>query len=398
MTNSQLSKTMEAFPEEVLTSTIQGPIYIDDTTLRDGEQTAGVVFANDEKIHIAKMLDLVGVHQIEAGIPAMGGDEKQAIKEIASLGLKASVMGWNRAVISDVKHSLECGVDAVALSISSSDIHIEHKLAKDRKWVLDSIRDSVKFAKDNDLYVSVNAEDASRSDPEFLVEFAATAKQAGADRLRYCDTVGILDPLQFYKRIKALKEQVEIDIEVHTHNDFGMATANSIAGLEAGANYVNTTVNGLGERAGNSSMEELVMALRYNKNLELNIQTSLFRELSEYVALASGRSLPTWKPVVGSNLFVYESEGRASGVTRDPATYEMFLPGEVGLLRRFSVGKYSGPTVIRRKLREQGFHPSEEEVYKLVPILRSRSIALKRSLFDNEVQDAYTLLRERSLQ
>ncbi len=398
MTNNQLSKTMEAFPEEVLTSTIQGPIYIDDTTLRDGEQTAGVVFANDEKIHIAKMLDLVGVHQIEAGIPAMGGDEKQAIKEIASLGLKASVMGWNRAVISDVKHSLECGVDAVALSISSSDIHIKHKLAKDRKWVLDSIRDSVKFAKDNDLYVSVNAEDASRSDPEFLVEFAATAKQAGADRLRYCDTVGILDPLQFYKRIKALKEQVEIDIEVHTHNDFGMATANSIAGLEAGANYVNTTVNGLGERAGNSSMEELVMALRYNKSLELNIQTSLFRELSEYVALASGRSLPTWKPVVGSNLFVYESEGRASGVTRDPATYEMFLPGEVGLPRRFSVGKYSGPTVIRRKLREQGFHPSEEEVLKLIPILRSRSIALKRSLFDNEVQDAYALLRERSLQ
>jgi homocitrate synthase NifV len=397
MTNHQLSKSMEAFPEEVLTSKIQGPIYIDDTTLRDGEQTAGVVFANDEKIHIAKMLDLIGVHQIEAGIPAMGGDEKQAIQEIASLGLKASVMGWNRAVISDIKHSLDCGVDAVALSISSSDIHIKHKLAKDRKWVLDSIRDSVKFAKDHDLYVSVNAEDASRSDPDFLVEFAATAKQAGADRLRYCDTVGILDPLQFYKRIKALKDQVEIDIEMHTHNDFGMATANAIAGLEAGANYVNTTVNGLGERAGNASMEELVMALRYNKNLELDIQTSLFRELSEYVALASGRSIPAWKPVIGSNLFVYESEGRASGVVRDPATYEMFLPGEVGLPRRFSVGKYSGPTVIRRKLREQGLHPTEDEVSKLVPLLRSRSIALKRSLFDNEVFDAYALMRERSL-
>ena len=392
-----LSKSMEAFPEEVLTSQIKGPIYIDDTTLRDGEQTAGVVFANDEKIHIAKMLDLIGVHQIEAGIPAMGGDEKQAIKEIASLGLKASVMGWNRAVISDVKHSLDCGVDAVALSISSSDIHIKHKLEKDREWVLDSIRDSVAFAKDHDLYVSVNAEDASRSDPDFLVEFAATAKEAGADRLRYCDTVGILDPLQFYKRIKALKDQVEIDIEMHTHNDFGMATANAIAGLEAGANYVNTTINGLGERAGNASMEELVMALRYNKNLELDIQTSLFRELSEYVALASRRSLPAWKPVIGSNLFVYESEGRASGVVRDPSTYEMFLPGEVGLLRRFSVGKYSGPTVIRRKLREGGFHPTEEEVFKLIPILRSRSIALKRSLFDKEVMNAYVLLKERSL-
>lgn len=394
----QSKNSLEAFPEEVLTSKITGPIYIDDTTLRDGEQTAGVVFANDEKIHIAKMLDLIGVHQIEAGIPAMGGDEKEAIKQIAALGLNASVLGWNRAVISDIKHSLECGVDAVALSISSSDIHIKHKLGKDRQWVLDSIRDSVKYSKDHDLYVSVNAEDASRSDLDFLVEFAAMAKESGADRLRYCDTVGILDPLQFYKCIKTLKDQVDIEIEMHTHNDFGMATANAIAGLEAGATYVNTTINGLGERAGNASMEELVMALRYNKNLVMDIQTSLFRELSEYVALASGRSIPTWKPVVGSNLFVYESEGRASGVVRDPATYEMFLPGEVGLSRRFSVGKYSGPTVIRRKLREQGFHPTEEEVCKLVPILRSRSIALKRSLFDNETLDAYALLRERSLQ
>ena len=129
---------MEAFPEEVLTSKIQGPVYIDDTTLRDGEQTAGVVFANEEKLHIARLLDRVGVHQIEAGIPAMGGDEKAAITEIAHLGLSASVLGWNRAVVSDVQHSVDCGVDAVAISISSSDIHIEHKLGKDRQWVLDS--------------------------------------------------------------------------------------------------------------------------------------------------------------------------------------------------------------------------------------------------------------------
>lgn len=386
---------LEAFPEEVLTSKIKGPVYIDDTTLRDGEQTAGVVFANEEKIHIATMLDRIGVHQIEAGVPAMGGDEKEAIREIVSLGLSASILGWNRAVISDLKHSLDCGVDAVAISISSSDIHIEHKLGRDRKWVLDSVRKAVSFAKDHELYVSVNAEDSSRSDPDFLIEFAANAKAAGADRLRYCDTVGILDPLGTYKRVKALHDAVDLDIEMHTHNDFGMATANAIAGLEAGAVYVNTTVNGLGERAGNASMEELVMALRYNQGLEMDIQTSLFRELAEYVALASGRSLPTWKPVVGGNLFVYESEGRASGVVRDPATYEMFLPGEVGLLRRFSVGKYSGPTVVRRKLREQGHHASEKEIETLVPVLRSRSISLKRSLFDNEVIDAYLMLRER---
>lgn len=385
----------EAFPEEVLTTKITGPVFIDDTTLRDGEQTAGVVFANQEKLHIARLLDQIGVHQIEAGVPAMGGDEKHAIREIASLGLSASVLGWNRAVISDLEHSLDCGVDAVAISISSSDIHIEHKLGRDREWVLDSVRKAVSFAKDHELYVSVNAEDSSRSDPDFLIEFAENAREAGADRLRYCDTVGILDPLGTYKRVKALIDAVDIEIEMHTHNDFGMATANAIAGLEAGATYVNTTVNGLGERAGNASMEELVMALRYNQGVEMDIQTSLFRELAEYVALASGRSIPTWKPVVGGNLFVYESEGRASGVVRDPATYEMFLPGEVGLLRRFSVGKYSGPSVVRRKLREHGYHPSREEIAQLVPVLRSRSVSLKRSLFDSEVIEAHLMLKER---
>jgi homocitrate synthase NifV len=386
---------MEAFPEEVLTSKIEGPVYIDDTTLRDGEQTAGVVFANEEKLHIARMLSLIGVHQIEAGIPAMEGDEKEAIKQIVDLELSSSILGWNRAVVSDIKHSLDCGVDAVAISISSSDIHIEHKLRRDRQWVLDSVQRAVEFAKSHDVYVSVNAEDSSRADPEFLIQFARAAKGAGADRLRYCDTVGILDPLGIYKRVKALIDEVDIPIEMHTHNDFGMATANAIAGLEAGATYVNTTVNGLGERAGNASMEELVMALQYCKSIDLDIRTSLFRELSEYVALASGRSLPTWKPVVGGNLFVYESEGRASGVVRDPTTYEIFLPGEVGLLRRFSVGKYSGPSVIRRKLREQGYHPSDEEVQAMVPILRARSIGLKRSLFDSEVVGAYSMLKEK---
>jgi homocitrate synthase NifV len=385
----------DKFAEEMLTARIAGPVYLDDTTLRDGEQTAGVVFANEEKINIAKMLARLGVHQIEAGVPAMGGDEKEAITEIAGLGLPCSILGWNRAVVSDVKHSLDCGVDAVACSISSSDIHIEHKLMKDRQWVLDSVKSSVEFAKSNGLYVSVNAEDSSRADLEFLVEFTRAAKEAGADRLRFCDTVGILDPFETYKRVKLLIDEVGLPIEMHTHNDFGMGTANAIAGLKAGATYVNTTVNGLGERAGNASMEELVMALQYSEDVNLGIRTSLFRGLSEYVALASGRPLPAWKTIVGSGTFVYESEGRASGAVRDPTTYEVFLPGEVGLPRRFNVGKYSGPSVIRQKLREYGYHPSEDQVLKLVPVLRRRSIALKRSLFDSEVVEEYTALQER---
>jgi len=395
MSKSRTFDVAESFPEGLLDAKVQLPVYLDDTTLRDGEQTAGVVFANEEKVNIARMLAQLGVHQLEVGIPAMGGDEKEAIKEIVRLELPTSILAWNRAVVEDIKHSLDCGVEAVAVSISSSDIHIEHKLQRDRQWVLDSVKRATEFAKEKGLYVSVNAEDASRADPDFLVEFTIVAKEAGADRLRYCDTVGIMDPFEMYKRVKALIDEVDIPIEMHTHNDFGMATANAIAGLKAGASYVNTTVNGLGERAGNASLEELVMALQYCEGLNLGIRTSLFRGLSEYVALASGRPLPAWKSVIGSNLFVYESEGRASGAVRDPATYEVFMPGEVGLPRRFNVGKYSGPSVIRQKLREYGYHPTEEEVRKLVPTLRSRSIALKRSLFDSEVVEEYTALKER---
>jgi homocitrate synthase NifV len=385
----------DALPEEMFAAEIHGPIYVDDTTLRDGEQTAGVVFANQEKIHIARMLARMGVHQLEVGIPTMGGDEKAAIKQIVDLGLPASILAWNRAVIDDVKHSLDCGVDAVAISISSSDIHIQNKLMRDRQWVLDSMQRATEYAKSKGLYVSVNAEDASRADPDFLIAFGLSARSAGADRVRFCDTVGILDPFQTYQRVKSLVDEVGLPVEMHTHNDFGMATANAIAGLKAGASYVNTTVNGLGERAGNASLEELVMALQYCEGVNVGVRTALFRELSEYVALASGRPLPAWKPVVGSGLFVYESEGRASGAVRDPSVYEIFLPGEVGLSRRFNVGKCSGPSVIRQKLRERGYYPTEEEVGRLVPILRTLSIALKRSLFDGEVVEEYIALNGR---
>lgn len=385
----------EELPEEMLSARIEPPVYIDDTTLRDGEQTAGVVFAKEEKIYIAKLLARLGVHQIEAGIPAMGGDEKEAIKAIVDLGLSPSILAWNRAVIDDLRHSLDCGVDAVAISISASDIHIQHKLRRDRAWVLESIKRAVDFAKEHELYVSVNAEDASRADMEFLIQFAKTAKEAGADRLRFCDTVGVLDPFETYIRIKTLIEEVGLDIEMHTHNDFGMAAANAIAGLKAGAKYVNTTVGGLGERAGNAPLEEVIMALQCCEGVHLGVRTSLLRELAEYVFQAAGRPLPAWKPVVGSNLFIYESEGRASGVVRDPVTYEVFPPGEVGLSRRFNVGKYSGPSVVRQKLREHGYHPSEDEVRELVPLLRARAVGLKRSLIDSEVVEEYLSLKER---
>lgn len=364
-------------------------VNIDDTTLRDGEQTAGVVFANEEKLRIAKLLDQVGVYQIEAGIPTMGGAEKEAVRQIAGLGLSCSILAWNRAVVSDIKASIDCGVDAVAISMSSSDIHIEYKLRQSREWVLESVKQATVFAKDRGLYVSVNAEDASRSDMEFLLSFARTAHDAGADRLRFCDTLGIMDPFSTVMKIKTLIDVTGMDIEMHTHNDFGMATANAIAGIKAGARFVNTTVNGLGERAGNAALEEVAMAIQYLEGVDLGLNTDKFRELSEYVAAASSRPIPTWKPIVGANLFMYESENRASAVLRDPASYEVFPPESVGLQRSFILGKYSGVESLKLKLAEHGISMADDEAALFICRIRSKSVKLKRALLDEELLDFY---------
>jgi len=364
-------------------------VRIDDTTLRDGEQTAGVVFSNHEKMRIARLLDEVGVHQIEVGIPAMGGDEKKTISEIVELGLDASILAWNRAVVDDIRHSLDCGVDAVAISMSASDIHIEHKLAKSRQWVLDQIRECVAFAKDKNLYVSVNAEDASRADLEFLLRFGQAAKEEGADRLRFCDTLGILDPFDTFNVISFLKKEGGLDIEMHTHDDFGMATANALAGIKAGATYVNTTVNGLGERAGNAALEEVVMALKYLGKVDVGLHTNRFRELSEYVAAASARTIPAWKSIVGTNVFAHESGIHADGVIKNPLNYEAFAPEDVGLERQIVVGKHSGSRTIYRKFQEFGLELSREDCDGVLALVRQTAVELKRALFDKELMYIY---------
>ncbi|RDV84020.1 homocitrate synthase [Ammonifex thiophilus] len=364
-------------------------IKIVDTTLRDGEQTAGVVFSNLEKLRIAKMLDEIGVHQIEAGIPVMGGDEAEAIKQICRAGLKASIMGWNRPVIKDLEASLACGVDAVAISISTSDIHIEHKLRATREWVIEKMVEAVHFAKKHGLYVSVNAEDASRSDMEFLITFARAAKEAGADRLRYCDTVGVLDPFTTYENIKKLIDEVGLPIEMHTHNDFGMATANALAGVLAGADWVGVTVCGLGERAGNAALEEVVMALKHIFGVDLGFKTELFREIAEYVSRAAHRELPAWKPIVGSNMFAHESGIHADGALKNPKTYEAFQPEEVGLTRQIVIGKHSGTAALRAKFAEYGISLSKHEAELLLPEVRKAAVSLKRPLFDKELVSLY---------
>jgi len=364
-------------------------IYLVDTTLRDGEQTAGVVFANREKIQIARMLDEVGVDEIEAGIPVMGGDEKETVAAIAKLGLKARIMAWNRAVISDIQESIRCGVDAVAISIATSDLHIKHKLRSSREEVLDRMVKAVEFAKKEGVYVSANAEDASRSDEEFLLQFVKAAKEAGADRIRYCDTVGIMTPIEIYKRIERIRNAVDIDIEMHTHDDFGMATANAIAGVNAGATHVGVTVNGLGERAGNAALEEVVMALKYLLDFDMEQKTQKLRELCEYVAKASNRILPSWKAIVGTSVFTHESGIHADGALKNPRTYEVFDPEDVGLKRRFVVGKHSGTAGIKKKLEEYNIFIDDDLAKEILESVRRTAVELKRPLNDIELLNLY---------
>jgi homocitrate synthase NifV len=360
-------------------------IIIDDTTLRDGEQTAGVVFSRQEKFRIAKLLDATGVGELECGIPAMGREEQDSIKGLVDLGLQARLITWNRAVISDIQASIDSGVEAVDISLSVSDIHIARKLGKTREWVIEQLKTAVGFAKQHDLYVSVGGEDASRADLHFLRTLIKTAQDLGADRFRFCDTLGVLDPFATFEKIRWLIKRVDLPIEVHTHNDLGMATANAIAGLRAGAQFVNTTVNGLGERAGNAALEEVVMALKHACNVDLAIDTSRFRELSQLVGQASCRPVPEWKAIVGEKVFSHESGLHADGVIKFPGNYEGFDPAEVGLSRYLVVGKHSGRHGLKERLDKLGIRAGVNDLDRLLEQVRRLAQRRKMPLTDQDL-------------
>jgi homocitrate synthase NifV len=267
---------------------------------------------------------------------------------------------------------------------------IVHKLRKDRNAVKEQLKIALGFAKSRDLYVSVGGEDSSRADMGFLVELMEITRSLGGDRFRFCDTLGIMDPFAMYERIAFLRQAVpEVEIEVHTHNDLGMATANAIAGIKAGAKFVNTTINGLGERAGNAALEEVVMGLKHACGIETGIDTHRFREMSLFVAKASHRPLSVSKPVVGERVFAHESGLHADGVIKDPHNYEGFDPAEVGLTRSIIVGKHSGTGGLIERYRSMGIAIDRSWAVPLLEKTRAMSCRRKRDLSNRELMGIY---------
>lgn len=372
-------------------------IVVNDTTLRDGEQTAGVAFTAEERIAIARALAQAGVPEMEVGIPVMGPEEQENILAIAQLGLPANLMVWGRMCDADLTAAASCGVHLVNLSIPVSDIQIRHKLARDREWVLDSITHFVSLALDLGMDVCVGGEDASRAEMDFLLRVVETAQIAGARRFRFADTLGLLDPFSTFNRISQLREASDLELEMHAHNDLGLATANTLAAVLAGASHVNTTVNGLGERAGNAALEESVTAMHHLYNVETGIDTRHFPEISRLVAIASGRPIPVNKSIVGNDVFTHESGIHVDGLLKNPLNYQGLAPEEVGRTHKLVLGKHSGSSAVRQAYAGIGITLTDFEAKALLARIREHAVATKRTPTPADLERFYLEALPRAL-
>ena len=360
-------------------------VIINDTTLRDGEQTAGVAFNRQEKVALATMLANAGVNYLEVGIPAMGIEECLTITAIRHALPNSILMAWCRAKKSEIKVTAALKVDWVDISIPSSTQMIEHKLKSSKKRLLADMQKCIQYAVSKGLKVCIGCEDASRAEPDFLVKIAKLGAMAGAKRLRYADTLGILDPLATYEKIKFLVKQQSLPIEIHCHDDLGMATANTLAAIKAGAKFANTTVIGLGERAGNAPLEEVVTALEQCYQQKTGIHIDHFPALCEAVSKAAGRTVPGQKSLVGAQVFTHESGIHVDGLVKDVRNYQGVDPHLLGRHHTLVLGKHSGLGAVQAVFARIGISLDTVQTDKLLHTVQAFAEQWKRNPSDEEL-------------
>jgi 2-isopropylmalate synthase len=339
-------------------------IRIFDTTLRDGEQTPGISLSPDQKLSIAKKLDALGVDAIEAGFPVISDGELKAVKMITSEGLSAEICGLCRANKNDIDAAVDGGLNYIHAFIATSDIHLEYKLKMTREQALEKAIESVEYGKSRGLQVEFSAEDATRTDREFLKKFFGEVAKAGADRIDIPDTVGYATPEYISQITKDAIDATHLPISLHCHNDFGLAVANALSGIRAGAQCAHVTINGIGERAGNASLEEFAMGLQclqWDQKYETGIKSQLIYETSRYISSLVGVPVQPNKAIVGDNSFGHESGIHTHGVLNNPLTYEPISPELVGRKRWLQVGKHAGIHGMNSMLEEYGITPTESQ-------------------------------------
>lgn len=370
-------------------------LHIIDTTLRDGEQAPGVVFSLEDKLKIASLLDQARVPEVEIGTPAMGVQEREDMRAIVAQKFKFKTLAWCRASEADIDAAEETGCDGVSISFPVSDIQIK-AMGKSKAWVLKNVQQILSYAHDRFSFIGVGAQDASRAELSFLFDFIEQAQVVGARRVRIADTVGILNPFSTIELIQNIRKYCpEMPLCFHGHNDLGMATANTIAAFRAGCDFVDVTVNGLGERAGNAALEEVVMALALSFKNPTNIKTELLAKMSTTVERFSNRKLPESKPITGSLVLSHKSGVHTKSIIKDRSSYQIIDAKKIGLKEReFIFGKHSGKAAIYNYFQRRGIHISEMQCEWLLSYVKQYATIFKREIIDEELMRMYLFIQK----
>ena len=366
---------------------LEGKVGLYDTTLRDGEQTVGVVLDPEQKLEIARLLDGLGIDRIEAGFPRVSQDDWDAVRRISDAGLNAEIWGFSRAVPADLEALVELGVRASVIESPISDLKLE-AIGVSREKMLDRITAAMRFAADHGIHAAFFGVDSTRAQPDFYEQVYKSAVEAGAKEVAVVDTLGIASPEAVAELVGRTVEWVGPDVPVHFHghNDFGLATAAAVASVRAGASWVHGTINGMGERAGNANLGEVALALRALYGVESNLRLDRVREVSRRVRELSGYALEPWKPVTGETLFRRES-GAVASQFHDPPSIEPYSSDLVAAARAIVLGKKSGLDSIRIKAKELGLEIPEERHAELLARVKELGTRKRGLVSDEEFRE-----------